>query len=449
MAERKRNPSRGPIPGRGPRRSGKHDTLLLRGGRVIDPASDLDEVCDVLLSRGRIQSVGGSAQAGPGAEVLEVSGKLVVPGLIDMHVHLREPGREDEETIESGGRAAARGGFTTVACMANTQPPIDTSGMVRYVLEAAERSSPVRVLPVAAATVGLKGEAPTEIFDLRAAGAAALSDDGNFIKNSEVARRVMEYARMAGLTLISHCEDSYLAEGGVMHEGYRSTVLGLKGIPAASETAAVARELALAELTQVRLHVAHVSTGGAVKLIREAKSRGLRVTAETAPHYLLLTDEVVADYDTSAKVNPPIRSKEDRDAILEGLKDGTIDVVASDHAPHCEEEKDVEFDVAAFGLVGLETTVGLLMAFLVKSGLVPLSRVIAALTVAPSTALGIDAGRIAPGQLADVTVIDPDLAWEVDPLSFASKSRNTPFRGTKLVGRAVTTIVGGKIVYQA
>jgi dihydroorotase len=415
---------------------------------VVDPASSLDETSDVLILGDRIESVGQNISVQEDLEILELDGKLVVPGLVDMHVHLREPGREDKETIETGGLAAAHGGFTSIACMANTQPPIDTSGMVRYVLEAAERVSPVRVLPVAAATVGLKGETPTEMFHLRDAGAVALSDDGHFIRNSEVARRVLEYARMTELPVISHCEDSHLAEGGVMHEGYWSTVLGLKGIPAASEVTAVARELALAELTAAKLHIAHVSTKGAVELIRGAKAKGLCVTAETAPHYLLLSDEAVAGYDTSAKVNPPIRSKDDRDAIIQGLADGTIDVVASDHAPHCEEEKDVEFDEAAFGLVGLETTVGLLLTFLVKKGTVGLSRVIAALTAAPSSVLGIEAGTLAPGRLADVTIIDPELEWEVDPRLFASKSRNTPFKGMKLEGRVTATIVGGETVYQ-
>ncbi|KPJ61712.1 MAG: dihydroorotase [Latescibacteria bacterium DG_63] len=415
---------------------------------MVDPASALDERSDVLIAGDRIERIGQNMDVQTGYKVLDLEGKMVVPGLVDMHVHLREPGREDEETIGSGGLAAAHGGFTSIACMANTEPPIDSSGMVRYVLETAEKTSPVRVFPIAAATVGLKGESPTEIFDLRDAGAVGLSDDGHFIRNSEVARRVMEYARMAGLPVISHCEDSYLAEGGVMHEGYWSTVLGLKGIPAASEITAVARELALAELSQSKLHIAHVSTKGAVELIRQAKAKGLLMTAETAPHYLILSDEAVVGYDTSAKVNPPIRSKEDREAIIEGLQDGTIDVVASDHAPHCEEEKDVEFDEAAFGMVGLETTVGLLLTFLVKKGVISLSRAIAAMTVAPSSVLGIEAGRIAPGRLADITVIDPELEWEVDPVSFASKSRNTPFKGMKLVGKAIATIVGGELVYQ-
>jgi dihydroorotase len=422
--------------------------ILLRNGRVVDPGSSLDESIDVFIKGSRIERVERGLSPEPGVEVVELDGKLIVPGLMDMHVHLREPGREDEETIGSGGLAAAHGGFTSIACMANTEPPIDTSGMIRFVLETAQRDSPVRVFPVAAATVGLKGATPTEIFDLRDAGAVALSDDGYFIANSEVARRVMEYSRMAGLPVISHCEDPFLSEGGVMHEGYWSTVLGLKGIPAASETAAVARDLALSELTGAKLHIAHVSSRGAVELIRAAKKKGLPVTAETAPHYLILSDEAVVGYDTSAKVKPPIRSKEDRDAIVEGLQDGTIDVVASDHAPHCAEEKDVEFDQAAFGLVGLETTVGLLLTYLVKKGAISLSQAISALTVGPCAALGIEVGKIAPGLRADVTVIDPELEWEVDPTRFASKSRNTPFAGIKLEGKVIRTIVDGKTVYQ-
>ncbi len=423
--------------------------MLLLHGRVVDPAGGLDETADVLVRDGRIDSVGRGIAVGQGARVMELQGKLVVPGLIDMHVHLREPGREDEETIQSGGRAAAAGGFTAVACMANTQPVIDNAGMVRFVLEAAEKESPVRVFCVAAATVGLKGEGMAEIMDMRDAGAVAISDDGKFIQNSEVARRVIEYCGMAGLPFISHCEDQYLSAGGVMHEGYWSTVLGLKGIPAAAETTAVARELSLAELTGARVHIAHVSTGGAVELVRQAKKRGLSVTAETAPHYLVLTDRAVCGYDTSAKVNPPLRSEEDRDRVLEGLKDGTIDVIASDHAPHCEEEKDVEFGAAAFGLIGLETTVGVIMTFLVRRGIVPLKEAISAMTVRPAAALGIEGGTLAAGQRADITIIDPELEWEVDPSRFASGSRNTPFKGMKLTGKAVATMVAGKFVYEA
>jgi dihydroorotase len=423
--------------------------VLLRNGRVVDPASGLDEKADVLVRDGRIESVAPGISVEEGVRVMELEGKLVAPGLIDMHVHLREPGREDEETIQSGGRAAAAGGFTAVACMANTQPIIDNAGMVRFVLDVAEKTSPVRVFCVAAGTIGLKGEVMTEIMDMRDAGAAAISDDGKYIQNSEVARRVMEYCSMAGLPFMSHCEDQYLSAGGVMHEGYWSTVLGLKGIPAAAETAAVARELSLAELTGARVHIAHVSTGGAVELVRQAKKRGLAVTAETAPHYLVLTDKAVCGYDTSVKVNPPLRSEEDRERVLEGLKDGTIDAIASDHAPHCEEEKDTEFGAAAFGLIGLETTVGVVMTFLVRKGIVPLKDVISAMTTKPAAALGIDAGTLAAGARADITIIDPDLEWEVDPCKFVSGSRNTPFKGMRLTGKAVATMVAGKLVYEA
>jgi len=423
--------------------------VLLRNGRVVDPASGLDEKTDVLVRDGRIDSIARGIAVEQGTRVMELEGKLVVPGLIDMHVHLREPGREDEETIQSGGLAAARGGFTAVACMANTQPVIDNAGIVKFVLEAAERTSPVRVFCVAAATVGLKGEIMSEIMDIRGAGAAAISDDGRYIQSSEVARRVMEYCRMANLPVISHCEDQYLSAGGVMHEGYWSTVLGLKGIPAAAETAAVARELALAELTGARVHIAHVSTGGAVELVRQAKRRGIAVTAETAPHYLVLTDRAVCGYDTNAKVNPPLRSEEDRECVTEGLRDGTIDVIASDHAPHCEEEKDVEFSAAAFGLIGLETTVGVILTFLVKKGIVSLPHAISAMTVRPAAVLGVEGGRLEAGQRADITVIDPELDWVVDPGAFASKSRNTPFKGMKLTGKAVATMVAGKLVYES
>ena len=429
-------------------KSRKDEKLLLKNGRVVDPSSGLDAGLDVLLSDGKIEKVARKIDAVPGARVLDLEKKLVVPGFIDMHVHLRDPGREDEETIGSGGAAAARGGFTRIACMANTQPPLDNSGMVRYVLETAARTSPVKVLPMAAATVGLKGQHMTEIMDLRDAGAVAVSDDGNFIGASEISRRVMEYARMAGLPVVSHCEDPTLSAGGVMNEGYWSTVLGLKGIPAASEAAAVAREVALAELTRARVHIAHVSTRSAVEIIRTAKSRGLPVTAEATPHHLVLSDEAVSGYDTNTKMNPPLRSEEDRLAVVEGLIDGTIDVIASDHAPHCEEEKDVEFDEAAFGVIGLETTVGVIMTFLVNKKILSLTRAIAALTSAPSSVLGIEAGRIAIGMAADVTVIDPQLEWTVDPSLFASRSRNTPFKGWPLFGRPVLTIVDGRIVHQ-
>ncbi len=427
---------------------GQTGAIILKGGRVLDPESGLDETGDVLVRDGMIHSVGSNLDAPPGARVLALDGKLVVPGLIDMHVHFREPGREDEETIGTGGAAAAAGGFTSVACMANTEPTIDNAGMVKYVLESAEKTSPVRVYCVAAATCGLRGEIMTEIMDMRDAGAAAISDDGRFIQNSEVARRVMEYTRMAGLTLISHCEDPNLSAGGVMHEGYWSTVLGLKGIPAASEALAVARDLALAELTRARVHIAHVSTKGAVELVRQAKAKGVSVTAETAPHYFVLTDRAVCGYDTNAKVNPPLRSEEDREAVLEGIRDGTIDVIASDHAPHCDEEKDTEFGAAAFGLIGLETTLGLVLTNLVETGAVPLLRAISALTVEPASALGIEAGRIQPGWPADITVIDPRAEWEVDPSEFVSKSRNCPFEGMNLTGRATAAVVAGRIVYE-
>jgi dihydroorotase len=449
MSVHKKNSVKNPSPASHETSSAHNGKLLFRNGRVIDPSSDLDARMDVLVAGDKIELIGERIDVEAGVRVLELEGKLVVPGLVDMHVHLREPGREDEETIASGGAAAARGGFTSVACMANTQPPIDTSGMVRYVLEAAEKTSPVKVFPVAAATVGLKGEQLAEIIDLRDAGAVAVSDDGNFIGNSEVARRVMEYARMAGVPMICHCEDPYLGKGGVMNEGYWSTVLGLKGIPAASEVAAVEREIALCELTRARIHIAHVSTRGAVDLIREAKKKGISITAEVTPHHLILSDKAVSGYDTSTKMNPPLRSEEDRAAVVAGLMDGTIDAIASDHAPHCEEEKDVEFDEAAFGVIGLETTVGLVVTFLVNKGILSLSQAIAALTVAPSSILGIKAGKMASGLPADITVIDPQVEWKVDPSSFASRSRNTPFKGWTLTGKAVLTVVNGKIVHEA
>lgn len=426
---------------------GRTNSLLIKSGRILDPDSGLDQVADLLVQNGKIASIGMVKRPPAEVEILDAQGKLVVPGLIDMHVHLREPGREDEETILTGSQAAAAGGFTAVACMPNTDPPIDNQETVRFVRHKAQEV-PVRVYPVGAVTRGRRGEELTEVADLVAAGAVAVSDDGDPVKNSEIFRRALEYASMFEIPVISHCEDTDLRGPGVMNEGYVSTVLGLKGMPAIAEEVAVARDIGIAEFTGARLHIAHVSTTGAVELIRGAKSRGVRVTAEVTPHHLCLIDEAVRTFDPNTKVNPPLRDEVDRQALRDGLADGTIDCVASDHAPHSQEEKEMEFDAAPFGIVGLETSLGLVLSELVRGGALTLPRALAKMTVNPARILGIEGGVIRQGGLADLTIIDPQVRWTVDCRTFRSKSKNTPFDGWELTGCAVATIVGGKIVYR-
>ncbi|MCL6611233.1 MAG: dihydroorotase [Peptococcaceae bacterium] len=421
--------------------------LLIKGGTVVDPVAGSLAESDVLVENGVITRVGRGIAA-PGAKVIEAGGKLVAPGLIDMHVHLREPGHEAKETVETGCRAAVRGGFTAVACMPNTSPVADSRAVIRYILERAREAGLARVYPVGALTRGSGGEELSEMADLKEAGAVALSDDGRPVANPGVMRRAMQYAGMLGLPVISHCEDPDLADGGVMNEGYTATRLGLKGIPGAAEEVMVARDIILAGLTGCRLHIAHVSTAGSVRLIREAKARGIPVTAEVTPHHFTLTDRAVEGYDTSTKVNPPLRGEADVAAIREALADGTIDVIATDHAPHTPEEKDVEYDRAPFGMVGLETAVGLVWTELVAGGVISPARAIAMMTVNPASVLGLEAGLLAPGSAADITVIDPELEERVDPDTFYSKGRNTPFAGRLLKGLPVMTMVGGKIVYR-
>jgi dihydroorotase len=420
-------------------------SLWIKSGRVIDPDSGLDEVTDLLIRNGKIASIGTLKKAPRGAQVFDAGGKLVVPGLIDMHVHLREPGREDEETILTGAQAAAAGGFTAIACMPNTDPPIDNQETVKFVhLKAQE--APVRVYPIGAITRGRGGQELTEVADLVEAGAVAVSDDGDWVTNSEIFRRALEYASMFGMPVISHCEDPNLRGPGVMHEGYMSTVLGLKGIPAIAEEVAVARDIGIAEFTGGRLHIAHVSTAGAVELIRAAKGRGVAVTAEVTPHHFSLIDEAVHTYDTNTKMNPPLRGAVDRQALRDGLADGTIECVASDHAPHSVEEKEMEFDAAPFGIVGLETSLGLVLTELVGGGTLTLPEALAKMTINPARILGLEGGIIREGGVADVTIIDPDVHWSVDHRTFQSKSKNSPFDGWELTGCAVATIVGGEII---
>ncbi|MDN5311481.1 MAG: dihydroorotase [Thermoanaerobacteraceae bacterium] len=419
---------------------------ILKGARVIDPNRKVDEVRDILVVDGSIAAMEKKINIS-GAQVIDLTGLILTPGLIDMHVHFREPGYEYKEDIETGSRSAAAGGFTTVACMPNTRPPVDNAMMVEYVKSRALKSGLVRVLPIGCVSKGLEGKEIVEMGDMVEAGAVAFSDDGRPVADSSLMRKALMYASMFDRVIIDHCEDPGLFEGGQVNEGYISTMLGLQGIPASAEEIMVARNILLARETGTRVHIAHVSTKGSVELIRRAKAEGVKVTCEATPHHLTLTEEAVVGYDTNAKMNPPLRTKEDVEALLEGLKDGTIDVIATDHAPHSIDEKDVEFDKASFGIVGLETSLGLILTHIVGKGKLDLGQAIEKMTIGPARALGIDAGSLTIGKPADITVIDPDLEWTVDKNKFFSKGRNTPFHGWKLKGKAVLTMVGGKIVY--
>jgi dihydroorotase len=421
--------------------------LLIRGARVVDPSQGLDRVVDLAIENGRIKNLGASPPP-TGVEVVDARGLVAVPGLIDMHVHLREPGFEYKETIATGTAAAAAGGFTAVASMANTEPPNDCAAVTEYILEKAAAAAKARVHPIGATTKALLGRELAEIGEMVAAGAVAVSDDGRPVSDPGVMRRAMEYAKSFDVPVIEHCETLELHPGGVMNEGYWSTALGLRGIPRASEEIAVARNVRLAELTGARLHVAHVSTKGALRSVREAKSRGLRVSCEVTPHHLLLTDERVSGYDTYAKMKPPLTTEEDREALLEGLRDGAVDAIATDHAPHHQDEKDDDFDSAPFGIVGLETAVALCLDRLVRPGIVSMSRLVELLSSGPARILKVEGGTLAPGARADVTLLDLERPFRVEPLSFLSKSRNTPFSGWEMTGRAVRTIVAGVTVWE-
>jgi len=417
--------------------------LLLRGGRVIDPANGTDETLDVLIDDGRIAEVSGSIDAGDVETAIDADSRIVAPGLVDIHVHLREPGHEDAETLETGARAAAHGGVTTVAAMPNTDPPLDTASWVAFV---ATREVDARVHPIAAITVGRRGESLTGMAELREAGAVAFSDDGCSVMNAGLFRRALEYARMVGLPIISHCEDPALVASGTANEGLSSTRAGLRPVPAAAEDVMVARDVILAGMTGARLHVAHVSTAGSVEIIRRAKADGVPVTCETCPHYFSLTDEEVLSYDTSVRVNPPLRSAADVEAVIEGLTDGTIDAIASDHAPHTHEAKEVEFDAAPPGMIGLETLLPVTLTHLVEGGALDLTRALSLLTTGPARALGLAVGTIEVGAPADICVIDPSSTWTVEAGWFRSKSKNSPWVGRELTGRVVTTICRGEIV---
>ncbi|MDT8443404.1 MAG: dihydroorotase [Desulfuromonadales bacterium] len=420
--------------------------ILIKGGRVISPAQKLDDLCDVLIEKGRIVAIGKDLDA-RGAEVIDASGKLVTPGLVDIHVHLRDPGLEYKEDIASGTLSAVTGGFTSVACMPNTKPVNDNQTVTSYILKKAADEGHCRVFPIASITKGLNGESLTEMGELQALGVCAVSDDGKPVSNPQLMRRAMEYARPFGLTIISHAEDLDLVDSGVMNEGPVSTELGLKGIPWVAEDAATAREVMLAEFTGAHLHVAHVSTSGSIDIVRQAKKRGVHVTCEAAPHHFSLTDDAVRGYNTNAKMNPPLRSAQDMAAVREGIADGTVDAIATDHAPHHIDEKNVEFNIAMNGIVGLETALPLTLK-LVEEGVIDLSKAIALLSSGPAAVLDLPVGQLVAGGVADVTIIDPDLAWTVDARKLASKSKNTPFDGWQMKGAAVCTLVAGKIVYK-
>lgn len=423
--------------------------LLLSGGRVIDPSQGLDAVHDVLLADGVVAALGPGLAAPDGAEVVDASGLVVCPGLIDLHVHLREPGGEHKETIASGARAAAAGGFTAVCAMPNTDPPIDDPAAVGYVLAEGARAGGARVYPVGAISVGRKGERLTPVGELVEAGAVAITDDGDPVMDSGLMRLALEYAQTFGIPVADHPEDLTLSRGGVVNEGLVATRLGLRGIPNAAEDVMVVRDLLLAELTGGHIHLQHVSTAFAVEAIRAAKARGVRVTAEVTPHHLVLTEEAVDGYRTDAKMKPPLRTRADVQAVREGLADGTLDCVATDHAPHHYDEKEQAFDDAPFGIVGLETALGLLITELVRPGVLDLPRLVERMSCGPARAFSLPGGTLRPGSVADVTVFDPQEEWVVDPAQFLSRSRNSPFPGRRLQGRARMTIVGGKIVWQA
>ncbi|MEW6034250.1 MAG: dihydroorotase [Chloroflexota bacterium] len=448
----------------------KYKALLLKGGRIIDPGRNLDRTGDVLIVEGKVARVN-DGEAHPPADcvIIDATGLIVCPGFIDLHCHLREPGFEHKETIASGTRAAARGGYTTVCCMPNTNPPLDTRSAIDFVLRKSTAEGVVRVLPIGCITRGRKGQELAEMGELASAGVVGFSDDGDPVASSRIMRHALQYSLAFGLPLIAHCEDKTLTEGGCINDGWVANRLGLRGMPAAAEVNMVARDIALAQFIGARLHIAHVSTAGAMELIRRAKEKGVRVTAEATPHHLTLTEERVMGtrwgmggglppepgplpsdaYDTDAKVNPPLRTTEDRKALLEGLRDGTIDAIATDHAPHAWEDKACEFGPAAFGVSGLDTALGALLG-LVPRGELGITTLISRLTLDPARVLGprfSGLGTLLEGSVGDVTVFDPEAEWVVTEDSLASRGKNTPFKGAALRGKAMATIVAGNIVY--
>lgn len=422
---------------------------MIKNGRVVDPSSGTDKRLDVLIEKGKITQIKPKISAS-GAKLIDASGLIVAPGFIDMHVHLREPGQEDKETIATGALAAARGGFTSIACMPNTDPVNDNRGVTEYILSEAKKNAAVNVFPIASITKGEKGEELTDMADLMDAGAIAFSDDGMPVQNSQVMRRALEYSKILNTVIIDHCENKDLSADGVMHEGYYSYLFGLRGIPASSEETMVSRDIILAKRADAAIHIAHLSVKGAVELVKKAKRKKVKVTAEVTPHHLFLTDSLIESYDTHLKVNPPLRSKEDARALKQALKNGTIDVFATDHAPHTVDEKDVEFDRAPFGINGLETAVPLLLDKLVNKNIISLPRFVEMISTNPALILKLEnKGRISVGADADLTILNLEKEIAVDVDSFKSKSRNNPFQGWELRGGPEMTIVGGKIVYSS
>ncbi len=456
------------------------NSLLLTNGRVIDPANQFDSLADVLVVNGKISAIGAEARANAPAacEQFDASGLVVCPGLIDLHAHLREPGQSAKETIATGTRAAARGGFTSVVCMPNTSPSIDSAGTVALIHEKARRESVINLFVAGAITKNIAGEELASIGSLKKAGVIAITDDGHCIQNNDMMRRACEYAKMFDLPLMDHCQDYSLVTDGVMHEGYWSANLGLRGWPSAGEEMIVARNILLAELTGAKIHCQHLSAAGSVQLIREAKKRGVPISGEACPHHFVLTDAAIAgsekfwmedgkellaiqnsnpktqdlpqwpSYDTNFKMNPPLRSAKDREAVLEGLLDGTLEILCSDHAPHCDYEKEVEFDYAPFGITGFETELALSLMQLHHARQMPLTDLIAKFTIAPARLLNLAKGTLQPGADADITVFDPDREWIYDRYQSASKSKNSPFHGWKMRGKALLTIVGGNVVWR-
>lgn len=421
-------------------------SLIIRNGLVVDPSQNLERVTSIRIDDGKVTALGDGLPV-QDATVIDASELIVCPGFIDLHAHLREPGREDKETIETGSRAAAAGGFTSVCAMPNTTPVNDNGSVTKYVLERGAEAGLVNVFPIGAITRGSRGEELADYGEMKDAGIVALSDDGKPVANSQVMRHAFEYARDFDLPIVDHCEEPALAAGGSMHEGTFSAMLGLKGINRLAEELHVVRDALLARETGGRVHIAHISTRGSVEIVRWAKSQGLPVTCEVTPHHLLLTDAAVVGFDTNAKMNPPLRSEEDRQALIEGLVDGTIDAIATDHAPHHIDEKMLEFDKAPFGVVGLETAVGLIYDRFVKTGVISLSRFVALFSTAPAQIFQLNRGALTPGSIADLTIVDPKKEWTVDPSRFQSKSRNTPFVAWTLTAAPVTTILGGVVVH--
>ena len=422
--------------------------LLLKGGQIIDPSTGLNTIGDVLLRDGKVESAGDRIGTPDGAEVIDCTGLVVSPGFIDVHCHLREPGREDVETIATGARAAAAGGITAVCAMPNTDPVTDNQAAVGFVLKQGRAADSARVYPIGAISIGQNGERLAEFGEMVGAGAVAVSDDGKPVVSSQLMRTALEYARAFNIPVADHCEDPTLAAGGAMNEGIVSARLGLRGIPAEAEEIMAIRDILLARLTGGHVHLCHMSTKGSIELIRWGKERGIRVTAEACPHHLSLTEDCVEGYDTHAKMNPPLRTMADVEAVREGVRDGTIDVLATDHAPHHNDEKARAFADAPNGIVGLETALAVNITWLVKPGILSLATLIERMSCAPAKLFGLPGGSLARGTLGDVTVFDPTRSWKVDPAGFRTKGRNTPYGGQTLTGRAVCTVVGGRVVYR-